>query len=66
MTGEDLRVLRVLRGVSQGEIARRARIDRGTISRIERGLQAPKPETAARVANAILATPERHRQGVGA
>jgi transcriptional regulator with XRE-family HTH domain len=36
-----LRALREARGLSQGELARRSKVDRGYLSRVENGLQRP-------------------------
>lgn len=46
----DLRLLRIIRGLSQDELAKRAGLDPSTISRLERGYRRPTP----RVLKAVL------------
>lgn len=48
-----LKVLRVLHGDRQIDLAARAGVSRETISRSETGTTRPRPETAAAIANAV-------------
>jgi putative transcriptional regulator len=50
---EDLRQLRKQRGLSLESLGYLAGVDQATISRIERGLATPRPETVVRVARAL-------------
>lgn len=50
----DPRALRQSRGMDLTELATRAGISHGTLSRLENGkLKRPRPETLARIANAL-------------
>jgi transcriptional regulator with XRE-family HTH domain len=51
--GRELRAMRVASGLSQRELARRAGISQGLLSRIERGLSIPSLDVAARLAAAM-------------
>lgn len=51
--GRDLRAMRVVAGLSQRELARRAGISQGLLSRIERGLTLPGLDVACRLAAAV-------------
>jgi transcriptional regulator with XRE-family HTH domain len=49
----NLRVLRVLRGFEQRELAQRAGIGYDTISRLENDLQKPRPGSVKKLADAL-------------
>jgi transcriptional regulator with XRE-family HTH domain len=51
--GSVLRIARVLHGLAQGEVARRAGITRSTLSEIERGWRVPRHEQVKRILAAI-------------
>src|SRR5690349_1370671 len=53
--GEALRRLRTERGISLRELARRASVDPGHLSRVEAGRRPPTPQMAAAVARALKA-----------
>jgi transcriptional regulator with XRE-family HTH domain len=53
-----LREVRAARGLSQGELAARAGLGRPTVSRLERGHQAPTSRTLASLARALGVAPE--------
>jgi transcriptional regulator with XRE-family HTH domain len=48
--GEELRVARVLAGLSQSQLARRARVSQTTVSAVERGARGASMEVASRLA----------------
>lgn len=48
-----LYLLRHARRWSQGELGQRAELTRESVSRIERGVEAPRPATQARLAAAL-------------
>jgi transcriptional regulator with XRE-family HTH domain len=52
-TGPTVRRLREEQGLTQGVLARKARIDRGYLCRIERGRQAAGRDTLVRIAGAL-------------
>ena len=64
-----LRILRVLKHLSQRELARRAGLPPSTLCRIETGAQRPSRVQLARLAAALAVTPadllERARAGAG-
>lgn len=54
----NLRILRLLRGFEQRELALKSGVDRSTISRLEHGRQRIRPKTLGKLANALRVTPE--------
>ena len=50
---ENLSTLRAKAGLSVTELARRAGVNAGSISRIERGMQSPSLATALRIATVL-------------
>ncbi len=48
-----VRALRKTRGVSQGKLAKDARVSRGYLSRVEIGMQSPTLEVIERIAAAL-------------
>jgi transcriptional regulator with XRE-family HTH domain len=54
--GAQIRRLREARGLSQVALARKARIGRITLVRLEAGQQAPTPKTLERLARALGVT----------
>lgn len=58
---ETLRVLRKSRGLTLDAVALMAGIDSATVSRIERGLTQPRPETVVRLAQ-VFGTSVRRMQ----
>jgi transcriptional regulator with XRE-family HTH domain len=48
-----LKDLRLAQGLSINHVARRARICSGNLSRYERGLRKPKPDTLRKIARAL-------------
>jgi transcriptional regulator with XRE-family HTH domain len=57
-----LRELRKQRGLSLEAVAVLAGLDIGTISRVERGLRSPTPETIVRLGRALGISAQRMRQ----
>jgi transcriptional regulator with XRE-family HTH domain len=53
----NLRALRTRQALSQDELARHARISRGTLLRIEAQVQEPRPATIRRLAKALGVKP---------
>ena len=51
--GENLKNIRTLKAISQGDIARSLDVSRGFISNIENGKTNPTLETIARLAKAV-------------
>lgn len=63
----DPRALRQIRGMELTELAVRAGISHGTLSRLENGkLKRPKPETLARIAGALGVCAKEYREAVAA
>ena len=58
MIGERLRELRLKRGLSQDELARRANVTQGLIWQIEAGRRTPSLRTLLRLAEALSVSPE--------
>lgn len=54
-----LRRIRKQRGLTIEHIAVLADVDKSTISRAERGLQALRPETVVRISKALKVSPSR-------
>jgi transcriptional regulator with XRE-family HTH domain len=52
-SGRRLKALRELHGLSQGELSRKAGVDRAYVSRVEAGKQAPSVEYLRRIAVAL-------------
>ena len=50
---DKIRSMREKRGLSQGELAKLAGIDRSNLNKIERGLKQPGLKTLTRVAKAL-------------
>lgn len=50
--------LRILRGLTQEQLATAVGIDRGELSRIERGLRPLTPSKLARIAQVLGSTPD--------
>lgn len=62
-TGERLRAVRIQRGLSQSELAKRAGLAQSAISQFERGLDTPRLQTLSRLAvslgiSAVLLIPD--------
>jgi transcriptional regulator with XRE-family HTH domain len=55
--GLKIRELRQEQRLSQGELARRARVSRNTVNRIENGHEAPTAPVVARLAEALGVVP---------
>lgn len=53
MTSTGLRAIRKAKGLTLAQLGQFAQIDTGNLSRIERGVQMPTREVAARLANAL-------------
>jgi transcriptional regulator with XRE-family HTH domain len=49
----ELREIRMARGLTLESVAYLAGCDKATVSRIERGLQAPRPEMVVRISRAL-------------
>lgn len=54
----NLRVLRVLRGLEQRELAQRSGVGPDSISRLETGTTKPRPGTIKKLATALEVSPE--------
>lgn len=48
-----VKLMRLVKGLSQIELARKSRLSKGTLSLIERGLVDPKPESRTALAVAL-------------
>lgn len=53
VNGAAIRAIREPLGIPQGELAKRAGISPSHMNKIEKGVEAPKIETAARIAQAL-------------
>lgn len=51
--GENIRRIRLERGLTQVELSKRLKVDRGYISNVERGLKNPTLSTIERVAKVL-------------
>ena len=51
--GQNMKRIRVKKGMSQGDIARALKVDRGYISNIENGKKNPTIATIQKLANAL-------------
>ena len=61
---ERLRELRIAQGMTQGELAEYAGIDRKTVNRIENGHFSPNLDTMFRLCAALSISPVRLFQGI--
>lgn len=68
MRSDELRVARIRAALSQTELARRSGVPQPNISAYEAGLRVPRPETAAKLLDAMRERPSaalrRNRDGV--
>lgn len=68
MRSDELRVARIRAALSQTELARRSGVPQPNISAYEAGLRVPRPETAAKLLDALKERPSaalrRNRDGV--
>jgi len=51
--GDNIRRIRQEKGMSQGDISRALDMDRGYISRVEKGIKNPTIDTLSKIANAL-------------
>lgn len=56
--GEKIRRARLARGLTAGELAKKAKVDRTTIYGIESGRRNPHPPTLRRILQALDKTPK--------
>jgi transcriptional regulator with XRE-family HTH domain len=62
--GQNMRRHRVKNGLSQQQVADRSGLDKGQISRLERGLRQPRLDTIVRIARAIGVAPSKLLTGI--
>ena len=51
--GENIRKIRLVKGMTQGDLCRKLEVDRGYMSNVERGKKNPTLSTIERIAKAL-------------